>query len=201
MGHAPAPFTMRTRSLTSLTSLTLGLVLALPSVAAANPITAGVNLGVTQSKEDGAAGLDANDTIGLFGRIGFNKRISGQLEVTRIKTDDGSDVSIRSGTASLVIDLTSKGRLVPTLSAGIGLDSASTTYGSTTDAHHIEGGLGLEYRAEGGLTIGVDLRLGGRTLDQQQDIAYPATGVAYFAPSTLREGEYRSARLFLGVRF
>ncbi len=183
-------------------SLVVVAVIALPSVAAASPISAGINVGVTQSKEDGAAGLDANDTIGLFGRLGFNKRVSGQLEVTRIKTDDGSGVNIRTATALLVIDLTSKGRLVPTLSAGIGIDTASSEYGSTTDAHHIEGGLGLEYRADGGVTIGAELRMGGRSIDQE-DVAYPAVegDIAYYAPSSMREGEYRSARLFLGVRF
>ncbi len=183
-------------------SLVIVAVIALPAIAAANPITAGVNVGMTQSKEDGAAGQDANDTIGLFGRLGFNKRVSGQLEVTKIKTEDGSGVSIRTATALLVIDLTSKGRLVPTLSAGIGIDNASGEYGSSTDAHHIEGGLGLEYRADGGVTIGAELRMGGRSIDSE-DVAYPAVegDVLYYAPSTMREGEYRSARLFLGVRF
>ena len=187
---------MRIRSLVAVA------VIALPSVAAANPITAGVNVGMTESKEDGAAGANANDTIGLFGRLGFNKRIAGQIEVTRIKTDDGSGVSIRTATALLVIDLTSKGRLVPTLSAGIGIDSASTQYGSSTDAHHIEGGLGLEYRAEGGVTIGADVRMGGRSIDSDRQNTPVLQGdVLYSSPTTLREGEYRSARLFLGVRF
>jgi len=181
-------------------SLVVAAVLALPSLAAANPIMVGVDVGSTQSKEDGAAGLDASDTLGLLGRLGFNKRVSGQLELTRIKTDAGSGVDIRTGTALLVIDLASSGRLVPTLSAGLGLDTASTQYGGTTDGHHFEGGLGLEYRADGGVTIGADVRVGGRSINQS-DQPVPLTGVAYYAPSTLREGEYRSARLFLGVRF
>jgi hypothetical protein len=177
---------------------------ALPSLAAANPITAGVHVGVTQSKDDGAAGVDASDTLGLFGRLGFNRRVSGQLEVQKIKTGDGSGVDVRTATASIIIDLTQgNSRLVPTLAAGLGIDSASPQYGSSTDGHHFEGGFGLEYRADGGLTIGAELRLGGRSIDSQ-DKAVPVLegDVAYYTPSPgLRDGEYRSARLFLGVRF
>jgi len=191
----------------ALVSLALAfpIVAASPLTAAAGPVTAGINLGLTQSKLDGQSGADANHTLGLFGRIGFNQRLSGQLELTRIETDN-TDVDIRTGTALLVIDLGSRGKLVPTLSAGIGLDSATTSYGGSTDAHHIEGGLGLEYRADGGLTLGVDLRMGGRTIDSSGDQLQPVYDatigpVALYAPSTLREGEYRSARLTLGIRF
>lgn len=181
-------------------SLVAACVIALPSLAAANPVTAGIHLGMTQSKEDGANNVDASDTFGLYGRVGFTKRLSGQLELMKVKTDEGSGVNIRSGTLLLSVDLTNSGRLVPTISAGVGIDSASNTYGGSTDAKHIEGGFGLEYRAEGGLTIGVDLRMGGRSIDQS-DEAVPQPGVLYSAPSTLREGEYRSGRLSLGVRF
>ena len=176
-----------------------------PSVAAAGPLTAGVNLGLSQTKLDGEQGIDPSRTVGLFGRFAFSHRISGQLEVSRIAAgDEYSSVSIRSATASLVVDLGSKGRLVPTLVAGIGYDWTSSEYGYSTEAHHIEGGLGLEYRADGGLTLGVDVRLGGRSLLEQEAVAYPQDvrgGVAYILPSQLQEGEYRSAQLKLGVRF
>jgi hypothetical protein len=184
----------------------LAALLFAPSVAAAGPLTAGVNLGLSQSELDGEAGIDPSRTVGLFGRLAFNKRLAGQLELARLQTDDDSygETNIRSATASLVVDLGSKGRLVPTLVAGIGMDWAETSYGETDTAHHIEGGLGLEYRAEGGLTLGVDVRLGGRSLHHEEDIAYPADvrgTVAYLVPSQLQEGEYRSAQLKLGVRF
>lgn len=182
-------------------SLACACVIALPSLAAANPVTAGINLGVTQNKEDGAAGIDASDTVGLYGRLGFSKRISGQLEIMKINTDDGSGVTIRSGTMLLVVDLTTSGRLVPTIAAGVGMDSASYEYGGSTDAKHIEGGFGLEYRAEGGLTIGIDLRMGGRSIDQNDKVVPLEGDIAYYAPSGLREGEYRSGRVSLGVRF
>jgi hypothetical protein len=175
--------------------------LALPSLAAAeSKLTAGVHVGVTQSKEAGASGLGPNDTLGLFGRLAFNKRVSGQLEVQKIKADDGSNVEVRTGTASLIIDLTQgTSRLVPTLAAGFGIDSGSTPYGSSQSGHHFEGGLGLEYRADGGLTIGAEVRMGGRSVDQDDQVV-PLDGALYYAP-TMREGEYRSARLFVGVRF
>ena len=177
-----------------------------PSIAAAGPLTAGVNLGLSQSELDGAQGLDPSRTTGLFGRYSFNTRLSAQLEVARLSTDDsyGDATNIRTATASLVVDLGSKGRLVPTLVAGFGMDWASSEYGSSSEAHHFEGGLGLEYRAEGGLTFGLDVRMGGRSLHENEDIAYPTDvrgGVAYILPSQLQEGEYRSAQLKLGVRF
>ncbi len=173
--------------------------------------------GVTQSKQDADIGADANHTIGLFGRLGFTPRLAGQLEVARIQTEDGG-ANIRTATALLVVDLGSKGRLVPILLAGLGLDDASTPYGTSQGAHHIEGGLGLEYRADG-ITIGADVRLGDRTLHDDQNV-YPVSGgavacdsrgcedagtkptpTALYAPSTLQDGEYRTARITLGIQF
>lgn len=176
-----------------------------PGVADAGPLTAGVNLGLSQSELDGEQGIDPGRTIGLFGRLAFTPRLAGQLEVASLQTDDDyGETSIRSATMSLVVDLGSKGHFVPTLVAGIGMDWASDSYGGASEAHHIEGGLGLEYRADGGLTLGLDVRLGGRSLHQEDDITYPADvrgGVAYVLPSQLQEGEYRSAQFKIGVRF
>jgi hypothetical protein len=171
----------------------------LSSVAIAKPVTAGVSAGLTQSKADAQA--DSSHTLGLFGRLGFSSRLSGQLELSRLETEDGSSVDIRTATALIVVDLASGGHWMPTLVAGIGLDDESTDY-SSTSGHHIEGGFGLEYRASGGLTIGADLRMGGRSLEQH-DIAQPAFegDVKFFVPSHLSEGEYRSARVTDGIRF
>jgi len=184
--------------------LTASAALLAPSVAAASPsITAGVNAGLSQTELDGASGLDPSKTLGLFGRLGFNTRLAGQLEVSKFQAPDDAS-SIRTATASLVVDLTNGGRLVPTITAGIGMDWADATYGGASEAHHIEGGLGLEYRAEGGLTIGIDLRMGGRSLHESEDIAYPADvrgGVAYIVPSALQDGEYRSGQIKVGIRF
>ena len=186
----------------ALRSLAVVLVATLPSLAAAGPITAGVHLGMTQAKDDGAAGIEPSDTFGLFGRLQFSPRIAGQLEVQKVETD-GGNIDVRTGTASLVIDLVAKGRLIPTLAVGMGLDSATTSYGGETNGHHFEGGFGLEYRADGGLVLGAELRMGGRSLEQSDKLVPLAAedAVSYYVAPGLREGEYRSARLFLGIRF
>jgi hypothetical protein len=90
--------------------------------------------------------------------------------------------------------------VMPLLLAGIGYDHAGTQYGGSTDAHHIEGGLSLEYRADGGFTIGAGFRLGGRSIDSDTT-QLPLAGVALYQPSYLREGEYRSLGMYAGVRF
>jgi hypothetical protein len=181
-------------------ALALGLM-AVPSFAGARPFTAGVGLGLTQAKADAATGAGSNHTLSLFGRLGLGPRLSGQLEVLRIQTDSTS-VDLRTATALLVFDLGTRGPLIPVLLGGVGLDDASTAYGSDTTAKHVEAGLGVEYRADGGLTIGADVRIGDRSLDVSQQV-YPVTGggVALYTPSTLQDGEYRSARVTLGVRF
>ncbi len=174
-------------------------IVLVPSLAAANPITAGVSLGLSQAKEDAQA--DASQTVGLYGRLGFSSRLSGQLEVARYQTEDGSNVDIRTATALLVVDLSHSRHWVPTLSAGIGLDDESSEFQSTS-GHHIEGGFGLEYRADGGLTLGVDARMGGRSIDEGGQKPQPVEGdIVFFAPSHMSEGEYRSVRVTLGIRF
>jgi len=181
------------------------LTLTLPTLAAARPFTAGIGLGVSQSKVDGESGLDASRTLGLFGRIGLTERLSAQLELQRIDTEDGSGVNIRSGTGLLVMDL-GRGSLVPTAMIGLGFAEADGSY-TTTHGTHVEIGAGLEYRASGGLVFGGDLRIGSRSIDTT-DQAYPlyegdtrSGSIALYAPSYLSEGEYRSARLYVGVRF
>src|SRR5206468_3184670 len=108
---------------------------------------------------------------------------------------------IRTGTALLVIDLGAGPHLVPTLAAGMGLDRASDHYGGATTGHHFEGGLGLEYRADGGFVVGVEGRLGGRSIDSDTTLYPVRSGIDLYAPSYLRAGEYRSIRATLGVRF
>ncbi len=195
--------------------LALALAVTLvPAIAAARPITAGVNLGVDQSKESGQNGEDPNHQLGLFGRLGLTSRLSAQLEVSKIRLADES-TEVRSVTGLLVIDLSSSKTWVPILLVGYGVDSASTNtyYGdcfdcsssSSESATHTEGGFGLEYRAPGGLTIGADVRMGGRSIDQSDKIQ-PLAGTkqpttALYYGSAFQEGEYRSARLTLGIRF
>jgi hypothetical protein len=178
---------------------TVAIALAsLVSVATARPITVGASLGRIQSKAN--ADGEASDTYQLFGRAGFTPRLSAQLELQKIE-DPSMDV--RSGTALLVVDLAGpQNKLMPLLLVGMGLDHASSDWYEQSGSH-IEGGFALEYRAEGGLTIGADLRLGGRSVDQQDEV-YPALegdDVAYWAPYGLAEGEYRSGRIYAAIRF
>lgn len=172
----------------------LGLILvSLPATTAARPVTLGAQIGSIQSAID--ADADANRAVGLFGRIELAPRISGQLELSKISSD--GTTTLRTGSALIVVDLT-RGALVPMLFGGIGIDRSNGDE-SITGAH-AEGGLGLEYRASGGLTIGADLRIGAR--EMPQPVSYLAVeDAARTAPSQLSSGEYRAARVTLGIRF
>ena len=65
----------------------------------------------------------------------------------------------------------------------------------------MEGGFGLEYRSDGGLVIGGEFRLGGRSIDEQ-DVYYANDDViALWGPESLHAGEYRTARVFAAIRF
>jgi hypothetical protein len=172
---------------------------AVPALADARPITVGASVGRIQSKAN--ADGDASDTWQVFGRVGLTPRLGAQLEVQKI-ADPSLDV--RSATALLVVELANNPHLMPLLVAGFGVDKASSPYDSYYDASgtHTEGGFGLEYRFDGGLVIGGDLRLGGRSVDEKY-YAQPLEGdvIALYAPSTLAAGEYRSARLYAAIRF
>jgi hypothetical protein len=178
--------------------------LLVPALAAANPVTIGAGVGVTQSDDSNTNGNDPNQTLGIFGRFGFAKQVAAQLEVEKVETD--SDTSIRRLTATVVIDLIANSHWVPILYAGAGIDRANGEFESA-DAHHFEGGVGIEFRADGGFTIGLDIRLGGRSIDNRTSKAIPFDDAAgdirpLFAPApNLDEGEYRSARLSLGIQF
>ena len=180
--------------------------LAFPAVAAAGPITAGVSVGAHHDKVDSDG--EGNRTLGLYGRVGLARRLSAQLEVMKIDTDEATytPTTIRTATASLRLDLVdqAKSRFIPTVSFGMGIDRASTDY-DTTEGHHFEGGLGIEYRAQGGLVVGLDFRLGGRSVEDEA-VAYPTGGIEGVAPLVydgggLREGEYRAIRLSAGIAF
>lgn len=189
------------------TALALALI-AIPSVTSANPITVGASLGLSETKIDSDNGADPTRTIGIFGRLGFSRRVAGQLELMRYKSESGCDTctfgtftDIKTGTASLIVDLTDGGRWVPTLAAGIGLDRDDGSF--PQHGHHIEGGFGVEYRGEGGFTFGIDLRMGGRSIDRDDQLVGldDAPGRIAFAPTSMQEGEYRSGRVWLGIRF
>jgi len=178
-----------------------------PAVANARPITAGASLGRIQSKAN--ADGDASDTYQLFGRVGLTSRLSVQLELQKI---EDPSLDVRSGTALLVVELGNQGgHFVPLLVAGYGFDRAAAPdpCAACFDASyyeangtHTEGGFGLEYRGDGGLTIGADVRLGGRSVEENYDVQPLGQGqIALWGPAPLAEGEYRSARLYAAIRF
>ena len=68
----------------AIAAVLLSAVSLAPSVAAAGPLTAGVNLGLSHSELDADQGVEPSRTVGLFGRLAFNRRISGQVEVSRV---------------------------------------------------------------------------------------------------------------------
>ena len=197
------------------------LALLAPALAAASPNTAGVSAGVLHDEVDREQ--DGNRTLGLFGRIAVSPRVAGQLELVKIDAERDDGLTTRAATALLVFDLASRGRLVPTLLAGLGIDHASDEYGGSESGRHVEGGLGLEYRAAGGLTVGIDLRIGTRSVEEPE--AYPVidragrspgvtrpedtfcgipegcTGDDSVAWGALREGEYRALRVTVGIAF
>src|SRR6266536_2083084 len=182
----------------SAATAALALALAFPALADARPITAGASVGRIQSKAN--ADGDASDTWQLFGRLGLTSRLGVQVEIQRI-ADPSLDV--RSGTALLVVELGRKGHLVPLLLAGFGVDKATSPYDSYYEASgtHTEGGLGAEYRLDGGLTLGADLRLGGRSVDEKYYAQPLDGGIALYAPyGTLAAGEYRSAHIYAAIR-
>jgi hypothetical protein len=198
---------------TAIASLLVAVPISLFSrSAAAEPrVTIGASAGLWQNEEDAHAGVDSSQTLGLWGRLGLTKRLSGQLELAEHKSGGGdcgdfctfSPTTIRSMTALLVVDLKDSGKWMPILMAGVGLDRDESELAFPSEATHIEGGLGIEYRAEGGLTFGADVRLGGRSVENG-DVILDTGGRTPILPAPgvgLREGEYRAARLTLGVRF
>lgn len=174
----------------------IATTLSIAAVADARPMSAGVSLGIAQSEQD-VGSYDPSNTMGLFGRIGVTSRVSIQLDLARTEPEN-ANAKVRKITALGVFDVRTRGNLIPIVFAGIGVDEAETTYGDTASAAHIEAGVGLEYRAPGGVTVGADLRVGNRSLDQTSS---DQPIIALYAPNGLTEGDYRAARITLGVQF
>lgn len=173
------------------------LLCAVPSLAAARPVSFGVGLGRLQAENDWDG--EADDTVQLFGRLGLTSRVGAQLELQKI--EGSSTATIRTATALVVAELGQSGHLVPLLFAGLGVDHANDPYGYSQEGSHIEGGFGLEYRFDGGLSLTADVRLGGRSVDHDETVILDtdAARLALYAP-LLIEGEYRSARIGLAIR-
>jgi hypothetical protein len=170
------------------------------SIAHARPITLGVGLGLTQAKAETPG--DASQTESVFGRLGLVSRLGAQLELAKFSTNDPSPPQIRSITGLAVLDLSNNRHLVPLLLAGFGFEQSDSSGGETSSAHHIEAGLGLEYRGDTGIVIGADVRLGDRTIDSMSGGPSILTDCYDCVPNaSTRAGEFRSAKLYAGVRF
>ena len=184
--------------------LVAAALVLIPSLAFANghAVTAGVGLGVQQ--DEAQADADPNTTMNLWGRLQMIGRVSGQLELARVGTQDGSGVDIRSMTGVAVVDL-GRSHLMPMVLAGLGADHVDTAYTSEEYIHAFLG-FGLEYRAANGFVFGGDFRIGNRSSTEPQYKAQPVTDVqagqtARLAPSDHDEGQYRAFRLTMGIRF
>ena len=185
----------------------VAVLVAIPWLAAANPVTVGFSVGATVTKSDAAAGADSNDTLGLFGRLGFNQWFSGQLEIEKIQND--ASTNVRAINFAGVLDLMQHSSVVPMVVAGVGFDHASSDF-QDISAHHFEAGLGVELRTSGGFTLGLDVRIGDREIDDTSSKGVPVgvsggSGLDRTAPlppaSDIKDGQYRSARITLGIRF
>jgi hypothetical protein len=73
----------------------------------------------------------------------------------------------------------------------------------TESSHVLEAGLGLEYRGDAGIVIGGDFRVGDRTVDTVGGAAIdPTTLCVDCTPNAgVNAGQFRSARLYAGIRF
>jgi len=176
------------------------LVCATGSVALARPVTIGISAGTVQSEND--YDDEAEGLLQAWGRVGLSGRLSAQLNLEK-ESMSNSDVRVRSGTAALVVELGPiggpKGRVFPLVFGGVGIDRADDGYGGGQDGNHIEGGLGVELRLDGGFVIGVDARIGDRSADNQEDVILDGgTGVAAYYVPVMPTGEYRSLRLGVG---
>ena len=162
----------------------------LAAPAAANPLEIGASLGVNEDMSYQAS----SHALGVFGRIGLAPAISGQLELAKLDNDQ-MGTAVRTGNALIVVDL-GHGSLAPIALAGVGMDTTSDINADRRYAH-AELGAGLEYRALGGVTLGADVRIGTRKLVDDRE-----TGLlTAYEPLTLSAGDYRSARITLGVTF
>ncbi|CAN5794568.1 hypothetical protein BH11MYX2_BH11MYX2_28200 [soil metagenome] len=182
---------------------------AIPSVASAGFVTVGLHAGSLQSEADATNKNDAQSEVGVFGRFALAERFSLQIDIAEISMRDEANLSLTSFTASGVLDLTQGSQFVPVFLVGLGIDHASSD-DYDAEATRSEVGLGLEYRAKNGFLVGLDARLGSRKIDTEEwknyAVATPYLGDdtgsgAQNQPQVLSPGQYRSARLYVGLRF
>jgi hypothetical protein len=166
------------------------------TAAAASPFTIAAGLGMTQDEVN--SHQDPNSVLSVLGRAGLSRRFALELELSRV--DTGANHASRTATALGVFDLGSNPRWVPHLFAGLGVDDSDVGYGNDV-GHHLEAGVGLEYRASSGLVIGARFHIGDRTIDSQPKVDVLACCTDLYSPPSLNDGQYRSLDAYAGVRF
>jgi hypothetical protein len=185
-----------------------------PSAAMAGAVTVGVHAGSLQTATDADNHNDAQSELGAFGRIAVAERLSLQLDIAQVSMRDEGDLSLTSITGSAVLDLVQGTQLVPIFLVGLGLDSASGDYYDASGTRS-EIGVGLEYRAKTGFVVGIDVRAGHRKVDEGSTVEPQYDGMIgddtrpialdpsdeSNLPRYLSAGQYRSARLYAGLRF
>ncbi len=183
--------------------LALLLVLASVSTAHAGPLMVGVHAGSLQSGSDASAGYQPQSELGAFGRYTVTPRLAAQLGIAQASLRQFDGLSHVAFTGHAILDLMTSSKLVPTVLVGFGVESVSGA-NYAADARRSELGLGLEYRARNGFVVGLDARMGHRSVDGDQMHVFEGPGTdapELHPPAHLANGNYRSARLVVGLRF
>ncbi len=178
-------------------ALALGLVASLATAASASPFTVGVAGGRVQSASDSTS--SPNDDWQLWARLHVWRGLSTQLEWHKLDNDNA--VAMGTVNAIAILDLL-HGAWVPFVLAGVGVDYGSNTSAPGNGAD-IATGVGFEYRSPGGVVVGIDARIGVRSVSQPQ-YAFPGCDICAFqAPpdTALANVEYRAVRLAVGLHF
>lgn len=182
-------------------------ITAASATALANPLELGAGVGLTQSSQDASNSESSRQIDALYLRVGVFGPLSLQGE---LGSTDASGGNVHSLTGAAVLEL-GRHRWVPYLLAGVGADS--TTSSSTSP--RAEAGVGLEYRTQSGLAIGVDVREGYRPSAPQPPLYIdppsnnpPIGGGAGGGTSRLippdasaPDGQFRTARVTIGIAF
>ncbi len=184
----------------------LAVVVTLPAVASATPNALAVGIGFNSDVD--STTNDAGYVLDAVARAGVSDRVGVQIDLDR---SSSTNADITAATVSATFDLVDHGSWVPMLIAGAGLDWTS----GAQSGEHVEAGGALEYRAPGGFLIGLDVRLGMRRVDgDNEPLPEPGFGggmtdgtAPAFIPAdpdpinSLPSGGYGVVRLYAGAHF
>jgi hypothetical protein len=181
-------------------------LLLVPALASADPaLEFGAGVGLTQDANAATAGQGTTQAVDLYARMHVIGPFAAQVELGTVDTN--GQQTVRTGSVLGVAELM-HGRVVPLLLAGFGIDQVGSGMMSSDQYtySHVELGLGLQIRISGGLTLGVDVRQGTRSV-QSQPAPTPVLdngggfGTDLRMQEPIADGDYRTVRATLGVRF